>query len=150
MEFVGNAVGQIAVHFIGGNVVEALDPCFMRRIEQRYRSFGVHPEEQLFGLQTGQRSVDMGFSEMDHTVDTPHDLLHRRIVLDVGGNEFEPGIVRALRQAVHVARIGQFVDHHDLVPGMPAQPVVDEVRPDESRTPSYQESHVTQSFPCCS
>ena len=70
--------------------------------------------------------------QMQNEVNAFEGRADRGAITDVSPNEPEFGVMVEFRDGFAMARIGQRVEHHKLVVGVVRNPIVGEVRPDES------------------
>src|SRR5580698_4917770 len=110
--------------------------------------------DEIVGAQ--DRAIDMRFRGKVHQrVDLV--LLEQRsysgLIANVAFDEQIARVVRNVRKIVNIARIGQGVEYHHPALARMGQPVVDEVRADETRTSGNEqvtrlEAHPTSSSNC--
>ncbi len=107
-----------------------IEPCRLRGLQQAVRADDVGHHERI---RTGDRAIDMALGgEMDDRVDRMigNDAADQLGIADVADDELDLGDVIEVGA---IARIGERIEHHDLVVRRDAAPVMHEVRPNKTR-----------------
>ena len=145
-EEVGPVEGQVAVHFVRGDLVIALDAVLAAGIHKRRRAEDVGLQEDA-GVLDG--AVHMAFGrkvDNDIGVLLLKEAVNALSVADVELDEAEVWLVHDPRERRKIARIGEFIEADDAVAGMLLQHMENEVAADEPRPARDDDGHFVSSF----
>ena len=140
---------QVAVHLIGGDVVEAKGfaalgwqglPIGTRRLEQLVSPNDVGLNELCRAV---DRAVDMGFGGQVHDgirLEFQQRFTDTFAIGDIGLKELIAVAAVDFCQRLEIAGVGQLVQIEDAVPGVLDQ-MADQSRADESGSAGYENAH---------
>ena len=138
---------QVAVHLVGGHLMEMRDAVRQTGVHQRRRAENVGAQKDL---RLDNRAVDMRLGrKIDHHIGAfrREQAVDRRAVADVRPVKPEMGVRQRARQRGQIARIGQAVRAHNAVRRMVRQQIIDEIRADKSRAAgNHNRSHAHSLF----
>jgi len=118
------------VDLIGRDVEKLLYPKLSARLKEREDPVDVREHE---AARIVDRSVDVRLGrKIDDGVHVSHQVLNDRLVSDIPLKEHEPGVVREIRQVVHIAGIRERIEHDYAILGILAQHVATEIASDKT------------------
>ena len=131
---------QVAVHFVGRDLMETADAVEAAYIEEHAGAHDVRLEEDA---RVGDGAVHVALrSEIHHHVGLFlfKQLIDEVPICDISPHEGEAGLLPDGREGLQVPRIGELVQAEDLVVRM-GQLVIDEIAPDKSGSAGDDDLH---------
>ena len=129
---------KLPVHLVRRDEQESRNTGVQRRCKENPRTLDVRANELDVPL---DRAIHVGLGgEVDHRVNANHGAAHRLRVADVSACESEPWAPLDGLEVLEVPRVGEGVEHHDLVPGL-LEHEPNEVRAHETGAPGDEELH---------
>ena len=136
VRLLGEALVDVAVDLVGGNLNEPLDVVASGGLAEgeNAHDVGVHGV-----LRVGDAAVHVAFrGEIDDYIAVFNRLFHVFRLADVALDEFEPRVVFHVLQVLKVSGVGEGVEYGDFVVVVFIQHIADEVAADKSGGARYE------------